>query len=411
MFDPTGDDNSSEWVELYNADLEAVDLTGWNITDNDGNRFSLSGAGILPPDSYLVCYIAQTGSNSSSAVYGSLIEKLTIQPGPAEGLDNYLYSGSTGTNYGSSTDFRIEYGTSEYRPILKFDLSGLANAQISVAKLFLYRYNGHGSHNATVDLYRVTSTWTESGSNWDTYDGTNDWPTNNDGGDYNSTIEDTVKITSGINSWYTWDIIKLTQGWVNGSYTNHGIILLPRSNSKFQLFYSSDYITNPSLRPKLVVDYINTSKKTMLESQDDIAVLNPDDEIIDYVAWGSNPGTDDDAAVAAGQWVDNTFIDTSQFSENETLARDTFATDTDTTSDWENITGLGDPYGVNSTKPTPGTQNYSVIPEFDFLILPILFLAVVILLTRKKNINKILKNQKMAARINNKNDRNGMKHA
>ena len=220
-----------------------------------------------------------------------------------------------------------------------------------------------------------------------------------------------MTIKRGVNSWYTWDILDLTRGWVNGTYTNHGMILIPVWDSKFQNLYSSDYNVDTTLRPKLIVNFYNYSTRAILENNDDIALLNNEDKIMDYLAWGSNPGTDDDAAVAVNQWVDNSFVDTSLFSENETLARDIYATDTDTTVDWENVTGKGDPYGVNSTEPTPGSKNYNEIPEFEFLILPILFLTVVILIIRDRTINKILKNQKLSNRINNKKNWNGIKHA
>jgi hypothetical protein len=62
-----------EWVELYNPSTTAVDLTDWEITDNDGNSFDLSGAGSIPAGGYLVCHLATSGTNSSTDVYGPII--------------------------------------------------------------------------------------------------------------------------------------------------------------------------------------------------------------------------------------------------------------------------------------------------------------------------------------------------
>jgi hypothetical protein len=69
----TGIGSSYEWVELYNPWNNTVTLDGWYITDNDGNKFYLTGANYIPFDGYLVCHLAQSGTNSSTDVYGPII--------------------------------------------------------------------------------------------------------------------------------------------------------------------------------------------------------------------------------------------------------------------------------------------------------------------------------------------------
>ena len=86
------------------------------------------------------------------------------------------------------------------------------------------------------------------------------------------------------------------------------MILIPVWDSKFQNLYSSDYNVDTTLRPKLIVNFYNYSTRAILENNDDIALLNNEDKIMDYLAWGSNPGTDDNAAVAVNQWVDNSLF-------------------------------------------------------------------------------------------------------
>jgi hypothetical protein len=61
-----------EWVELFNGGEIAINLTGWYLTDNDGNTFDLSGAGIIPVGGYLVCHLGESGTNSTTDVYGSI---------------------------------------------------------------------------------------------------------------------------------------------------------------------------------------------------------------------------------------------------------------------------------------------------------------------------------------------------
>jgi hypothetical protein len=189
-----------EWVELYNTGDTAIDLTGWYLSDNDGYIFNLSGAGSLPVDGYLVCRLGQSGTNSSTNLYGPII-------------------------YGS------------------------------------------------------------------------------------------------------------------------------------------------------------LSPTTMLEITDDLAVINNNGIIIDYVAWGCDAGTDDDNAVTWLQWTNGQYVDTSELVENETIGRDQYSTDTDLPADWENSSNSrADPFGIHATNQTVGTCNVDhIIPEFDILAIPMMIIAVAIL--------------------------------
>lgn len=356
MFNATGSDDNAEWVELYNAGDAAVNLTGWNLTDNDGNNFILSPAGSIPPGGYLVCHLAQPGINSSTDIYGAIEYELVLQPNATEGKDNYLEELVPDVNRGSSINMIAEYVTENRRPIIRFNLSNLPVGNIEDAEVFLYRHDGNGANDATVNVHRVNQSWTETGADWNTYDGTNAWSTA--GGDYAPSIEDTQVILAGTNGWYSWDITNLTKNWKNGTYQNYGMIFVCDADSQWQSFYSSDYTIDISLRPKLVVKYCNTIA-TMLEDNDDIALVDGNGNIIDYVAWGADPGIDDDG-VPAYQWVDGDYIDTSQLSEGQTLGRDKNSNDTDQPQDWENATGYADHFGVDRTPifgPSPGARN------------------------------------------------------
>jgi len=165
-----------EWVELYNADTSAIDLSGWTLTDNDGNTFNLTGAGTIPIGEYLVCHFGQDGINSTTNVYGPII-------------------------------------------------------------------------GAGIDL------------------------------------------------------------------------------------------------------------KAMLEDNDDLALVNSTGTIVDYVAWGGDPGVDDDAAVTDAEWSDGDYVDTSALAVDETLARDKDSTDMDSKSNWEDTSNKADPFGINATAATLGGQN------------------------------------------------------
>jgi hypothetical protein len=180
---------SYEWVELYNDHDTALNLTGWYLTDNDGNTFNLTGAGTIPVGGYLVCHLGESGTNSSTHVYGPI-----VCSGP--------------------------------------------------------------------------------------------------------------------------------------------------------------------------------SPKTMLEDSDDLSLISNNSIIIDFIAWGRDPGEDDDDAVTLELWTDGEYIDTSGISDNETIGLATLSTDTDIPSNWENPnTNNADPYGIHAYSQTPCAINldtFIVINEILF---------------------------------------------
>jgi hypothetical protein len=356
MFNATASDDLSEWVELYNADDFEINLTGWNLIDNDGNRFSLSGSGSIPPNEYLVCHLAQLGTNDSSNVYGDITTTIILQPNATEGKETYLNLDSVTTNFGSETDVRVENSTSVFRSLIQFNISEINEEGLQIGKLFLFHHDGHPSSNGTIEIHRLNQPWTESGSNWNTSDGINNWTS--PGGDYNSTIEYTSVVAADSYGWYSWNVINLIRGWKNGTYENNGLILIANSGSGWHLFYSSDYLGDPGLRPKLILEYNNNKK--MLDDNDDLSLVDNYGNIVDYVAWGQDPSSDDDNAVIADQWLDGDYIDTQWLLEGHTLGRDRIGNDTDRKEDWQNASGFADDFGIDRGAlwgPSPGEKN------------------------------------------------------
>jgi hypothetical protein len=135
-------------------------------------------------------------------------------------------------------------------------------------------------------------------------------------------------------------------------------------------------------------------------------LVNSRGEISDYVAWGADPGADDDNATAAGEWTDGNYVDTSQIAENDTIGRDEFSTDSNSPGDWENGTGKADPFGVDATTATPGAQNVDVIiPEFDILAIPTFLLIIIVFYFNRNykfNLNKKKKSEEKKGKKNQK---------
>jgi hypothetical protein len=140
----------------------------------------------------------------------------------------------------------------------------------------------------------------------------------------------------------------------------------------------------------------SSSPSTMLEGSDDLALRDDNNIIWDYVAWGADAGSDDYEAAVWRQWTDGEYVDTSQLLENQTLGRDANSNDTDMPADWENETGYADPFGIHRSienGSSPGGQNIDfIIPEFEEIVIPIIFVIMIVAVWRRKRIKKIVKN-------------------
>jgi hypothetical protein len=66
MYDPYGTETKKEWIELYNAGSETLNITGWKIKDGTTARTLnlYSGSFILDPDSFVI--LARNGENFSN---------------------------------------------------------------------------------------------------------------------------------------------------------------------------------------------------------------------------------------------------------------------------------------------------------------------------------------------------------
>ena len=70
MYDPSGiADDKWEWIELYNADNEAIDLNGWSLVDEKNQKHIIMNGGPFPvePGEYLVL-----GCNSNESTNGGV---------------------------------------------------------------------------------------------------------------------------------------------------------------------------------------------------------------------------------------------------------------------------------------------------------------------------------------------------
>ncbi|TGE31336.1 DNRLRE domain-containing protein [Desulfosporosinus sp. Sb-LF] len=188
---------------------------------------------------------------------------ITIQPGPGVAKDTFvdtLYnpgspSSATGTmfqigNYpGQTTDpetSEVSYYVAHYRTYIQFDLTGITGS-INSAILSIYGYNNVPTF--TTSAKALTATW-----NAVTLTGATVPPNE-------TTKYASQTMTSGV-GWKNYDITALVNRWVNLGFANNGVVLddddpivYDGVTGSQQSFYSGDYTTDATKRPKLVIDY------------------------------------------------------------------------------------------------------------------------------------------------------------
>ena len=189
---------------------------------------------------------------------------LTIQP---SAKDNYLAQAAATTNYGTTTDLRLRsYNAANQRCILEFSLASLpAGAVITSATLELYYYLLLGTDpvGRTYWAYRLTRTdWVEIESCWDYYKGTTVWTAA--GGDYTTDDGASTAVPASY-GWMSWNVLAQTQYAQTNSIT---VEFLVRDGTEDNAtiygakFYSKDYTDDPTLCPKLVIEYTTVTPKT-----------------------------------------------------------------------------------------------------------------------------------------------------
>ncbi|UCE73247.1 MAG: DUF2341 domain-containing protein [Methanomassiliicoccales archaeon] len=388
-----------EWVELCNKGSTAINVSGWYITDNDGNKFYITGAGEIPAGGYLVCHLAESGTNSSTNVYGPIISEdtvtsLTWELGPANCKDTGIWINEPNRNIGYDGWMELmdwDSATAVDNGLFQFDLSIFSSNDIIDANLWLYRYDGSTSYDGNFSACRVTQSWTETGATWNTYDGTNNWYMA--GGDFNPDIYDYVRVYQDNNGWYKWNITGLMDGWKDGTYPNYGMILVGNDEADWWQLRSSDHDVT-ALRPQLIINYTvpTPTQYFMLENTDDLTLYDGNGNMIDYLAWGADVGADDDSAAAWRQWTAGDYIDSSSLLENQTLGRDQNENDTDEPEDWQNASDKADPFGIDRSTENGSSPNACnvdfIIPEFEEIVIPFAFMILIAAVWRRKRYKK-----------------------
>ena len=158
--------------------------------------------------------------------------------------DTYVSSSAPDDNYGSSQTLYI--GTN-YKALLKFDLSQYQSKQIAYAVLKIKTSGGSNYADAVIELHRVLEDWNESDVTYNTLP------------NYSDVVAANITI-SGIGTWYEFDVTDEVQYLVDHPEENHGWILVWNSTSSGYITISSREGSNP---PILEIYYVDGSSATV----------------------------------------------------------------------------------------------------------------------------------------------------
>ena len=189
-------------------------------------------------------------------------------------------------------------------PMIQFDLPPIPpNTRILSAQLELYHQSNLGTNvDPEASVFRLTQDWIEGtksgggtadGATWETWDGSNTWSTS--GGDFDVASIASSPLSVATGDWESWEIKTLVQGWLDGSFPNHGLLLKGSETTYFS--FASKENADSTLHPRLTITYACTCGNPCILPQGSgevlMIVVNPTTLVADdaykkqlFESWG-----------------------------------------------------------------------------------------------------------------------------
>lgn len=175
--------------------------------------------------------------------------------------DTYIYKYAPDSNYCTDNPLSIGY-LQQYAALLRFDVSAIPlDAVVVQAMLQVYAEAWGEATNVSIGAYYITRTVDLCQATWNQARSGNAWASpgaNSAESDRRASAESSVT-TSGIGKWYEFDLSAVTQGWIDGSLANNGV-LLRAADSTARIFFSTR--ESGAHRPKLVIIYQTAGLET-----------------------------------------------------------------------------------------------------------------------------------------------------
>ena len=187
-------------------------------------------------------------------------EKGTVNTAATNNKDNYLDKFNSTSNYGTvGYSIALKIPTDYVRrPLINFTLPA-GSGTITAVKLYFYVTYVYAATGKSEEVHKLSGVggagWTETGSTWNKYDGTNDWAVA--GGDFSATVVDASNNPTTASNWQSWNlgagatnpIVGLT--W--GSIVNLMIKFPSETDETFQVDYTTKEAS--SNRPYIEITY------------------------------------------------------------------------------------------------------------------------------------------------------------
>ncbi|MGI5380313.1 DNRLRE domain-containing protein [Streptomyces sp. CA-251387] len=193
--------------------------------------------------------IVEAGQDTTLSQTESTTPHDTLTDGVAQ---NWLAVGNNSPTYGTT------------RAALKFPALGIpSSARVLDATLRLWGTQTTTENTGAVyQLRPLTRDFDEASATWVKANATTNWTTA--GGDFGSTVADTVPALSNDPARHDWNATSLVQNWVTTPGSNQGVLLKTADESVKQertVFLSSE-ASEKKLRPRMVVSYIDSTTES-----------------------------------------------------------------------------------------------------------------------------------------------------